>query len=215
MKIKHDVARYLRNLQHQMDLLSQEGMEIKYQTTVDGEELKGKYDVIICANGLKPTRPQIEGQDQIPSSEAREFLMQGMQLPADAKKVTVIGGGVVGCEVAYSLAYEKGVEVTVVEMLPNLMTGVVHANRSMLLWMMMGKGSPSGRPEDVLAKPVQAFTSSKVVRMLPGKVVIMANRKRKDPYTPWQTLIPDNIHNPFDRPLNPRMSKRSQLIRIM
>ena len=57
--------------------------------------------------------------------------------------------------------------------------------------------------EDGLAKPVQAFTSSKVVRMQPGKVVIMANRKRKDPYTPWQTLIPDNIHNPFDRPLNP------------
>lgn len=203
MKIKHDVARYLRNLQYQMDLLSQKGLEIKYQTTVGPEQLKGKYDVIICANGLKPILPEIEGQDQIPSSEAREFLWQGMKLPADVKKVTVIGGGVVGCEIAYSLAYEQGMEVTVVEMLPNLMTGVVHANRSMLLWMMMGKGSPSGRPEDVLAKPVQAFTSSKVVRMMPGKVVIMANRKRKDPYTPWHTLIPENIHNPFDRPLNP------------
>lgn len=80
-----------------------------------------------------------------------------MKLPAGVKKVTVIGGGVIGCELAYSLAYEQGVEVTVVEKLPDLMTGVVHANRSMLLWMMMGKGSPSGRREDVLAKPVQAY----------------------------------------------------------
>ena len=30
MRIKHDIARYLENLQYQMDLLSKEGLEIKY-----------------------------------------------------------------------------------------------------------------------------------------------------------------------------------------
>ncbi|HEY8391991.1 MAG TPA: FAD-dependent oxidoreductase [Capillibacterium sp.] len=203
MRIKHDVARYLRNLQYQMDLLCQKGLTIKYRTPVKAEELKGEYDVIICANGLTPTIPRIEGAEQVPSSEARAFLLQGMKLPAGAKRVTVVGGGIVGCELAYSLAYEQGVEVTVVEMRPHLMTGMVHANRSMLLWLMMGKGSPSGRQADVLTKPVQAFTSSRVVRFLPGKVVIMANRKRKDPYIPWQPLLPESFHNPFDRPLNP------------
>ncbi|HBK69620.1 MAG TPA: NADH:flavin oxidoreductase [Firmicutes bacterium] len=204
MKIKHDVAKYLRNLQYQMDILSKNGLEIKYNTVVKTEDLKDKYDVIICANGLTPVVPEIEGKDLIRSLEAREFLLNGMRLPEDVKKVTIIGGGVVGCEVAFSLAYERGLEVTVVEMLPNLMTGTVHANRSMLLWMMMGKGSPSGRQEDVLKAPVKAFTSSKVHRLAAGKVFILANRKRKDPYTPWTTLIPENIHNPFDRPLNPK-----------
>ncbi len=204
MKIKHDVAKYLSNLQYQMDLLSKNGLEIKYNTFVKVEDLKGKYDVIICANGLNPVIPELEGKDLVRSVEARELLINGMKLPDDARKITVIGGGVVGCEVAFSLAYEQGLEVTVVEMLPHLMTGTVHANRSMLLWMMMGKGAPSGRQEDVLQVPVKVFTSSKVVRFAKGKTFIMANRKRKDPYTPWTTLIPDNIHNPFDRPLNPK-----------
>jgi|LSQX01.2.fsa_nt_gb 2-enoate reductase len=203
MRIKHDIARYLENLQYQMDLLSKEGLEIKYNTPVEAKDLKGKFDVIICANGLTPVIPEIEGKEKIRSIEARELLMNDLDLPGDVKKVTVIGGGIVGCEVAYSLAYEKGLEVTVVEMQPNLMTGMVHANRSMMLWMMMGKGSPSGKQRDTLETPVKAFTASRVVKFAPGKVVILANRKRKDPYRPWETLIPENVHNPFDRPLNP------------
>ena len=211
MKIKHDVVRYLSNLRHQIDLLAQKGLEVKYNTTVQPKDLKGKYDVIICANGLTPTIPSLEGKDQVPSVEARQCLIDGMKLPAEAKKITVVGGGVVGCEIAYSLAYEQGLDVTVVEMLPDLMTGTVHANRAMLLRLMMGKGSPSGQPEDVLKKPVKAYTASQVVRFAPGKAVLRANRKRKDPYTPWTTLIPDNIHNPFDRPLNPNDVEEIQI----
>lgn len=204
MRIKHDIGRYLENLQYQMDLLGKAGLEIKYNTPVEAKDLKGKFDVIICANGLTPVVPEIEGKEEIRSVEARELLMNELELPGDVKKVTVIGGGIVGCEVAYSLAHEKGLKVTIVEMLPNLMTGMVHANRSMLLWMMMGKGSPSGKQKDTLKTPVKAFTASRVVKFAPGKVVILANRKRKDPYRPWATLIPENVHNPFDRPLDPK-----------
>ncbi len=89
------------------------------------------------------------------------------------------------------------------ELRDELMKGVVHANRSMLLWLMMGRGGPSGRPEDVLQTPVQAFTSSRAVRFEKGRVILEANRKRKDPYTPWSNLVPDNIHNPFHKTLDP------------
>lgn len=204
MKIKHDLARYVSNLNYQMELLQKQGLDIRLNTEVTKEDLKGKYDVIICANGLNPIIPKIDGVEKIRHIEARELLKSGMNLPEDVKKVTVIGGGVVGCELAYSLAYEKGVEVTVIEMLPDLMTGVVHANRSMLLWMMMGKGSPSGKAEDAIKTPIKAYTSSRVVRFEEDKVYILANRKRKDPYTPWTTLVPENIHNPFDKKLNPK-----------
>lgn len=203
MKIKHDVALYVSNLQYQMDLLEKQGLTIKYHTEVTVADLPGQYDVIICCNGLVTRLPSITGLDRLPHSEARHFLDNGMQLPADAGKVTVIGGGLVGCELAYSLAYEQGVAVTVVELQDELMKGVVHANRSMLLWMMMGRGGPSGRPGDVLPQPVQAFISSRVVEFADGQVVIEANRRRKDPYTPWTTLVPDNIHNPFHKPLDP------------
>lgn len=203
MKIKHDLKRYVENLQYQMSLLEKEGLEIVYNTSVRAEDLSGKYDVIICANGLKPVVPKIEGMEKIKHIEAREFLNNGMKLPDDVKKVTVIGGGVVGCELAYSLAYERNIAVTVIEMLPELMNGVVHANRSMLLWMMMGNGGPSGKRDDAIKTPIDVYTSSRIIKLDENKAYISANKKRKNPYTPWSTLVPENIHNPFNKALNP------------
>lgn len=204
MKIKHDVERYVANLQYQMRLLENQGLAIKLNTEVQAEQLKGKYDVIICATGIEPSFPKIQGMENIRHIEARELLMRKMELPEETKKITIIGGGLVGCELAYSLAYEKQKEVTVVELLPDLMTGVVHANRSMLLWMMMGKGSPTDKSEDVMKNPIKAYTSSKAVKFSDGSVFMKANRKRRDPFTPWTTLIPENIHNPFNKALNPK-----------
>lgn len=201
MKIKHDLLRYMENLQYKMKILEKKGLNIIYNTEVQAKDLKEQYDVIICANGLIPVTPKIDGVDSVRHSEAREFIMNGMKLPDDVKKVTVVGGGVVGCELAYSLAYEKGVEVTVVEMLPELMTGVVHANRSMLLWMMMGKGSPTGKNR-VPFNPIKAYTSSRIVKFSDRQAYILANRKRFDPYKPWITLTPENIHNPFHKKLD-------------
>ncbi len=54
----------------------------------------------------------------------------------------------------------------------------------------MGYGSPTGKREDVLDKPVKALTSSRVVEFKDGKAIIEANRERANPYTPWSTLIP-------------------------
>ncbi|MDI6619104.1 MAG: FAD-dependent oxidoreductase [Clostridiales bacterium] len=204
LKIKHDVLRYVQNLQYRMDILQKNGtLDIKYNTEATLDDLKGKYDVIICSNGLKPFIPEIPGMDTIKYSEARELLKNGMEMPEGTKKVTIVGGGVVGCEIAYSLCYEKGMDVTVVEMLPNVMTGVVHANRAMLLWLMSGMGSPSGNKKDAIKIPVKIYNASKVVKFGNGKTYIKANKGRKDQYTPWQTLVPENIHNPFDKKLNP------------
>lgn len=201
MKIKHDLALYIDNLQYQMDLLQREGLDIRYNTEVKVEDVAGQYDVIICCSGLMPYELSLPGIENIPVIEARKLLDGGMAVPEGVKKVTVVGGGTVGCEVAYSLAYEKGLEVTVVEKQPFLMKGAVHANRAMLLWMMMGLGSPAGAKGQRLASPVKAYTAAFIYRVEPGRVLIKANRKRKDPYTPWSTLIPDNVHNPFDRQL--------------
>lgn len=211
LAIKHDIRRYLENLQYQMDQLQERGLDIRYSTGVSAEGLAGAaagglgkaYDAVICCNGLTPAIPRLEGLDQIPHAEARAFLAGDLKLPARTRRVTVIGGGAVGCEIAYALARERGLEVTVVEMLPDLMKGVVHANRAMLLWMMMGRGSPSDRPGDALAKPVRAYTASRVVGLEPGRVLIEANHGRGNPFTPWTTLIPDNVHNPFARRLSP------------
>lgn len=204
MEIKHDIKRYLDNLQYQMDLLQKDGLEINYGSNVGVKEVENKYDVVICCTGLNPVIPPIEGSGKMPFIEARDLLNQEMNIPETDKKVVVIGGGAVGCEVAYSLAHEKGKDVTIIEMLPDLMTGVVHANRAMLLWLLMGQGSPADNRKDSLKKPVKAITSARVTKITDSAVYIEANRKRKDPYTPWKTLIPENVHNPFARKLDPQ-----------
>ncbi|MGE5423290.1 MAG: FAD-dependent oxidoreductase [Ignavibacteriales bacterium] len=204
MEIKHDLALYIDNLQYQMDKLQESSLEIKYGTPATLDDLKDNFDVIICSTGLIPAVPNIPGLDPARCIEAHELLNKDMRLPDWVKRVTVVGGGIVGCEVAYSLAREKGLEVTVIEKLPDLMKGVVHANRGMLLWMMMGKGSPSGLAEDILSNPVKAYTASQVIKVEKGQVYIEANRKRTDPFTPWTTLVPDNIHNPFHKALDPK-----------
>ncbi len=203
LPIKHDVRRYLENLQHQMTLLQRQGLETRYESQATAGELRDGFDAVICCTGLTPALPAIDGLDSVPHAEARAFLADDLRLPAGARRVTIIGGGVVGCELAYTLARGRGLEVTVVEMLPALMKGTVHANRAMLLWMMMGRGAPSGSIGDTPIAPIRAYTASRVLRLEPGRILIEANRGRGDPYTPWTTLIPDNVRNPFARRLDP------------
>ncbi len=80
-----------------------------------------------------PVKLPVKGIDLPHVVQAVDLLRNG-SLPAEkAKKVVVIGGGSVGCEVAYMLAYEMGRQVTIVEMLPYFMKGVCTANRGHLI----------------------------------------------------------------------------------
>jgi 2-enoate reductase len=203
MAIKHDIKRYLANLEHQMSLLQKEGLKVVFNTEVRPENVRNMFDVIICCTGLKTVTPPIEGLDTIRHLKARDLLDKGMELPADVKKVLIVGGGVIGCEVGYSLASEKGVDVTIVGKNDVLMPDTVMANRGQLLWMMLGGGSPSGKKEDALEEPVRVYNASKVIRFTEGRAHILANRGRSDPYTPWKALIPENVKNPFSRKLDP------------
>ncbi len=198
-KIKHDLALYLENLQYQMEQYKRQGLDLQLDREVKLEDLKGQFDVIICCTGLKGQIPVVEGTNHMAHQEVRDFLRAGGRLPAGVKQVTVVGGGLVGCELAYSLAAEQNAEVTVIEKLPHLMNSVVHANRAMMLWMMMGRGTPSGNSLDILTKPITIFNAAQIQSFGPGEVIMAVSRKRPDPYTPWYTLIPENIHNPFAR----------------
>ena len=150
--IKHDIRRYLGNLEYQIDLLKNEGLKTVFNTEIKPDDVINRYDVVLCCSGLKVNTPSIEGIEQIRYNEVRDFLNQDMQLPDDVENVLVVGGGVIGCEVGYSLAYEKDINVTIVGKNKELLPDTVLANRSQMLWMMMGKGSPSGKEKDVLKK---------------------------------------------------------------
>ena len=75
---------------------------IKGEATSDSIK-DGKFDAVIVATGTTPWLPDIPGVDKSFVIEALEAL-SGAQI---GKNVIVVGGGLIGCDVALSLAEQK------------------------------------------------------------------------------------------------------------
>jgi dihydrolipoamide dehydrogenase len=78
-----------------------------------GEDVTFKQAII--ATGSFPLMPPIEGLDS-PRCVDSEALLAQTEIP---KRLVVLGGGIIGCEFA-SIFNRFGSEVTIIEMLPNL-----------------------------------------------------------------------------------------------
>ena len=102
-------------------------IEVKFNTEVTDIEALGADEVII-ATGSTPNRIPVPGIDKC--IQAIDFL-RGKQTVGE--NVTIIGGGLTGCEIAYEL-YLQGKKPTIVEMLDDLITtpGICLANTSFL-----------------------------------------------------------------------------------
>ncbi|HEX7008406.1 MAG TPA: mercuric reductase [Phycisphaeraceae bacterium] len=80
-----------------------------YEVEVDGTRLRGVNFVI--ASGSRPTMPDIDGLDQVPYY-TNETIFDQMHEPP--KRLAVIGGGPVGCELG-QVFQRLGVRVTIVQ----------------------------------------------------------------------------------------------------
>jgi len=85
----------------------------KNQVSVNGESYEAPN--ILVATGSSPARPPIPGLD-LPNVVDSTGLLNQETLP---KSVTIVGGGVIGCEFACFFG-SVGVPVTVIEMLPEI-----------------------------------------------------------------------------------------------
>jgi 2-enoate reductase len=89
-------------------------------------------DAVIVATGSRPAIPDIPGIDNSRVITCIDLLLGRKKT---GENVIVIGGGLIGCETGLWLA-EKGKNVTILEMLPELMTGGIPVplmNRLMLV----------------------------------------------------------------------------------
>lgn len=195
-RIKFDVENYRVYLERQVRKQADEGnltLELGHAATKDALAA-ARYDAIVCAAGAHEATPPIPGlSDLVDAGLAvpTTRLLREPELLGQARSVTVIGGGAVGCEVAQWLAVERNVsQVSVVEMLPHMMQGACTANRGHLLHALAGHG-------------VRLLNMTRVERAeqtLGGALLHVSRNRHKnvpDPYVSWTPILPENVVNPL------------------
>ena len=185
--VKFDIKNYLSWLENELKTAEKTGgLKLRLNTEATPESIRGgKFDAAVVAVGTKLLSLNLPGSADVKMEQAVDVLNGAGRL-GDAKKIVVVGGGVVGCEMAQWLAYEKGLDVTVVEMLPHFMEGACTANRGHLLYALHEAG-------------VKLLNCAKVTGFAAGAVNISRNRHKNvpDPYNSWSPILPENIENPL------------------
>ncbi len=133
--------------------LREEKIEVLREEADREKLLSGGYDTVILATGSKPAIPPIRG---LKKYFWTEFLFDE-NMPEN-KKVVIIGGGLIGIEVASKLV-EKNNRVIIVEMLEEVARGMEMIEKMMTLKKLKEKG-------------VQIFTETRVTAVEGDRVVL-------------------------------------------
>lgn len=138
--------------------INPEEKQITAHNRATGESYTEAYDYLILSPGANPITPPIPGLKDstniftvrtIPDSDAiNDFIDQHKP-----KQVVVVGGGFIGLEMAENLQ-QRGLEVSVVEMLPQVMAPIDFEMASLVHQHLRDKGVNL-----VLANGVKAFHS--------------------------------------------------------
>lgn len=111
-------------LHHEATAIDPAARTVTVRRTLTGEVVEMPYDALVLSPGAAPIRPPLPGIDlagifqvrTIPDSdEIKEWIARRR-----AKSAVVVGGGFIGVEMAENLLH-RGLDVTLVEMLPQIM----------------------------------------------------------------------------------------------
>jgi NADPH-dependent 2,4-dienoyl-CoA reductase/sulfur reductase-like enzyme/rhodanese-related sulfurtransferase len=111
-------------LQSDVRAIDRQKQEIEVQNLQTGEIYREKYHALVLAPGASPIRPPLPGIDlpaiysirTIPDSrQIREWIIE-----REVKQAVIVGGGFISLEMAENLT-RRGISVTIIEMMPQLM----------------------------------------------------------------------------------------------
>lgn len=99
--------------------------KIEFKDLLTGERGEAGYDKLIISTGSLPRKPNIpginlEGITTLQSLKDADFLRE-ISDQGEIKKAVVIGGGLIGIETCEAL-HLAGIEITIIELLPQLLT---------------------------------------------------------------------------------------------
>jgi len=128
---------------------------------------------IVIAAGARPFVPRIPGIEQV-GYVTSDTVWELRQLP---KRLVVLGGGPIGCELAQCFA-RFGAQVTQVEMLPRIMIREDPEISDLLMQQFRKEGIT-----------VQVGHKAKAFRIENGEKVLVAERDGKDVHIPFDQLL--------------------------
>ncbi len=105
--------------------INREKKLVEFTNLVSGEKSTAEYDKLIIATGATPRKPPVPGIDlegitTLQSLPDADFLRK-VHDEGQIKKAVVIGGGLIGIETCEAL-HLAGIEITMIELLPQLLT---------------------------------------------------------------------------------------------
>jgi NADPH-dependent 2,4-dienoyl-CoA reductase/sulfur reductase-like enzyme len=151
-------------------------------------------DVVVVATGSRQAVPDIPGLD---SPITAQEILGGSHNPGD--NVLILGGGMVGIEVAEHLAL-RGTRVTVVEILDDVAQDMDPISRKLLL-------------KRLTTLPVTIHTATELVRFEDGQAVVTQNDVRRR-WGPFDTVAVATGSHPFD-PLSGRLREAGITVKII
>ncbi len=105
--------------------IDRKNKRIEYTDMVTGEKSTAEYDKLIVATGATPRKPpvpgiELDGVTTLQSLPDADYLRK-VRDEGKIKKAVVIGGGLIGIETCEAL-HLAGIEITLIELLPQLLT---------------------------------------------------------------------------------------------
>ena len=167
-------------------------IQVKLNTEVKDVASLGA-DEIIVATGSRANRIPVPGNEK--AIQAVDFLLGKQEV---GEKVTIIGGGLTGCEIAYEL-FLQGKKPTIVEMMDDLIVtpGICLANTSFLRDFFEANQVPvhleTGVKEIRDGVVIAADKSGKMIE-IPTDSVIMSVGYKPAPVVANDKKTPKNIH---------------------
>ncbi len=171
MDHKKEVQAYCKYLVRK---IKHSNVDVRYNTLGTKELVQElKPDAVIVATGSSPIVPKIPGIDKPSVKIATTMLKENEQT---GENVVIVGGGLVGCETGLHLA-EKGKNVTIIDMLPEIAQDVIFMSKFSLLQALKEKGvKTEGGLElvEITDKGVVVKESGGNTRELPCDTVIIS-----------------------------------------
>ena len=124
---------------------------------ISGKEEELPYDKLVLATGASPRVPPVEGKDlknvlSLTRLEAADAIRTACQ-EGKGNEAVIVGGGFIGLEAAVALADRWGVKVSVVEMMDQILPGVLSHSLARMA------------EHDCVSHKVDVYTSEKVLKL--------------------------------------------------